>query len=143
MPALGPAPAGRLPTPGPALTAVSFALVVLLAVQLAVWGSFLTPLRVGGVLVPVAWAVAAVGNVGLGVVGGRLLGRVGAAVPVLLWLVIAFTLGGRRAEGDLIVTNSIGGVGFLLVGAVAGAVAVSLSRRGQRRSASPAPGSGR
>lgn len=104
-------------------TAAAYALVLLLSVLLALWGAFLVPLRVGGTLVPVSWVVALVGNVVLGSIGGRLLGKLGAVVPVLLWLAVAFTLGSRRAEGDLVVPGSTPGLVFLLAGAVGGAVA--------------------
>lgn len=101
----------------------AYGLVLLLSLLLAVWGSFLVPFRVGGTLVPVSWAVAVAGNLALGVAGARLVGRTGALVPGLLWLAVAFTLGSKRAEGDLIVPGSTVGLVFLLLGAVASAVA--------------------
>ena len=94
-----------------------------LTVLLAVWGAFLVPLRVGGTLVPLSWLLALGGNVGLGAAGGRLYGKAGAVVPVVLWLLVAFTLGTRRAEGDLVVPGSTAGLVFLLAGAVGGALA--------------------
>lgn len=112
--------------PSRAAVAAAYALVLVLTVQLAVWGSFLVPLRIGATLAPVAWAVALVGNVVLGMSGGRLLGRAGAGVPALLWLVVAFTFGSRRAEGDLIVPGTPAGLIFLLLGAFGGAVAYGL-----------------
>ena len=114
------APAGR------AGVAAAYALVLVLTVLLAVWGSFLVPLRIGGTAAPVSWAVALLGNVVLGVYGGRLLGRPGAGVTALLWLTVAFTLGSRRAEGDLVVPGTPAGLVFLLLGAVGGAVGYAL-----------------
>jgi len=111
---------------GPLATAGAFALVLLLTVLLAVWGAFLVPFRIGATLVPLCWVIALVGNVALGRAGGRLVGRTGAVLPALLWLLIAFMFGSRRAEGDLVVTGSVTGLVFLLAGAVGGAVSYSL-----------------
>ncbi|MEX2289976.1 MAG: hypothetical protein WD794_06575 [Mycobacteriales bacterium] len=121
------------PALGPAATAASYALVLVLTLLFALWGAFLVPLRVGGVPLPVSWLLAAVGNGAVGWAGGRLLGRPGAALPGLLWLAVALTLGSQRAEGDLIVPGTLPGVVFLLVGAVASAVAYGLA--GPRRAA--------
>lgn len=114
---------------GPAGTALSYALVVLLTVLLAVWGAFLVPFRVAGVLVPVCWVLAVAGNTALCLAGGRLGGRAGAAVPGLLWVVVAFTLGSPRAEGDLVVPGTPVGLVFLLLGVGASAVAVTMTGR--------------
>ena len=105
------------------LTYASYALVLLLALLLAVWGAFLVPLRIGTVPVPVSWVIAVVGNGLLGWVGGRLLGRVGAAGPGIVWLAVALTFGSQRAEGDLIVPGTVTGLVFLVAGAIASAVA--------------------
>lgn len=116
-----------LPDPlGPVATAGAFALVLLLTVLLAVWGAFLVPFRIGATLVPVCWVLALVGNVLLGRAGGRLIGRTGTVVPALVWLAIAFTLGSRRTEGDLVVTGNTVGLGFLLAGAIGGAASYAL-----------------
>jgi hypothetical protein len=116
--------AGRLST------YAAYGLVLVLTVLLAVWGAFLVPLRLGGQAVPVCWAIAVVGNYLLGICGGRLLGRLGAGIPGLLWMAIALTLGSKRGEGDLVVPGSLIGLGFLLAGAVASAVAYGLTSPG-------------
>ena len=118
--------------PAPAWTWGAYVLVLLLTVVLAVWGAFLVPLRFGTVPLPASWLVAAVGNGLLGWAGGRLLGRPGALVPGLLWLAIALTLGSKRAEGDLVVPGTVPGLVFLLVGALASAVAYGLAPRSPR-----------
>lgn len=104
----------------------AYALVLVLTVLLAVWGAFLVPFRVGGTLVPLCWLLALVGNVVLGRAGGRLLGKTGTIVVGLVWLVVAFTLGTKRSEGDLIVPGTTVGLVFLLAGAVASAVSYGL-----------------
>jgi len=124
-PPLGPPPVPATPAPplGPTGRGAAYGLVLVLTVLLAVWGAFLVPLRVDGTLVPVCWLLALGGNVALGTAGGRLYGKAGVVGPVLLWLVVAFTFGSRRAEGDLVVPGSTTGLVFLLAGAVGGAVA--------------------
>jgi hypothetical protein len=115
--------AGRLST------YLAYALVLVLTVLLAVWGAFLVPLRYGTVVLPASWVVAVAGNLLVGRYGGRLLGRPGALVPGLVWLAVAFTLGSRRGEGDLIVPGTVPGLVFLVAGAVASAVAYGASPR--------------
>ena len=101
-----------------------FALVVLLTVLLALWGAFLVPLRIGSVAVPVGVAVA-LSNYPLCRAGAAALGRrTGAAVPMAVWAVIAVLFSTARREGDLIITGSLRGLAFLLVGLLAAAVAV-------------------
>lgn len=120
------------PTPGE--VRVGFGLVLLLTVLLCVWAAFLVPLRVDTTRVPVSLLVAGVGNVLLGRAGGRLLGAPGVLVPGMLWLVLAYTLGSRRSEGDLVVPGDLIGTLFLAVGTLGFGVAYALTRR-----ATPAP----
>lgn len=102
-------------------TGASYALVLVLAVELAVWGAFLVPLRAFGVPLPAGPLVALVGNAGLGIAGTRVLGRrAGGLLPFLLWLVVALALGTRRAEGDVVVPGGAMGLAFLACGAVSG-----------------------
>ena len=121
--------------PGPGETTASYALVLVLALLLALWGAFLVPLKIGTVPVPVSVLVALVGNAALGWWGGRLHGRVGAAGPGLVWLAVAVALGTQRREGDLVVPASLMGLLFLLVGAVTSTVAVGVVRRRARPAA--------
>lgn len=107
----------------PAQRAWAYALLVLTTVLLALWGAFLVPFRIGGTLVPVCWAVALVGNLSVGRAGGRLAGSAGAAVPGAVWLVVVVPLSSQRSEGDLVVPGTTVGLVFLLVGALASAVA--------------------
>lgn len=114
---------------GPVATGAAYALVLVLAVLLALWGAFLVPLRYGTLLLPVSWVVAVVGNLALGWAGARLLGRRGALGPGLVWIALALTLGTRRGEGDLVIPGTTAGLVFLLVGAVASAVAYGAAPR--------------
>lgn len=108
--------------------AVRYALVLVLALELACWEAFLTGARPFGHPVPVAAGLAAVGNLALGGAGARVLGRpLGAALPGLLWLAVALALGTGTAAGDVIVPDNGRGVAFLLVGAAAAATAVALA----------------
>jgi hypothetical protein len=101
----------------------AYALVLLLTVLLALWGAFLVPFRVGGVLVPVSLVIAVVGNVLVGRAGARVAGSTGAVVPGLLWVAVTLVLSSRRAEGDVVVPGDAVGLAFLLTGALASAVA--------------------
>lgn len=107
----------------------TYALVLLLAVLCAVWGAFLVPLRVDGVAVPVAVLLSGTANVLLGLEGGRLYGRLGAAVPGVLWFAVVATFQSRRPEGDLVIVGSATGLALLLLGAVCAAVPVGIVRR--------------
>ncbi len=105
----------------------SLGLVLALTVLLALWGAFLVPFRVAGVLVPVSWVLAVVGNVALARAAGRLAGRTGALVVGLLWVVLVLVLSVRRAEGDVVVAGTWVGSGFLLVGAGTSAIAYGVA----------------
>lgn len=108
----------------PVVTPLSYALVLVLALELAVWGAFLVPMRAFGVPLPVGPAVAVVANVTLGLAGTRVLRRrLGGLLPELIWLVVAL-IGGTRSTGeDLVLPDSAMGLAYLAAGAVA-AVAV-------------------
>ena len=119
---------------GAVVRGLSYALVLLLTVQLAVWGAFLVPLRVGGVPVPLGLLLA-LATVPLCRAGGRVLGHRGGAVgPALVWLGTASALSSQRREGDLVVIGGALGLGFLLLGALGAAFSVGVWR--------PAPSAG-
>lgn len=103
---------------------LSYVLVLVLTVLLALWGAFLVPLRVADLPVPLGLLLA-LSTVPLCIAGGRVLpSRWGAAGPGLLWIAVAVLLSGRRREGDLVVTGSLLGLGFLLLGLLGTAVVV-------------------
>lgn len=128
--------------PSRAETGVGFALVLVLTVLLCLWAAFLVPLRIGTVRLPVSLLVAFLGNALLGRAGGRLLGPPGVLVPGLVWLGLAFLLGSRRSEGDLVVVGDVVGTLFLAVGVLGFAVAYAMTAA-RRTGASPAARSGR
>lgn len=73
------------------------------AVLFAVAAAFLTPLRVGAVLLPVSVALAVVANAGLiwfayEVTGTKFFGL----LPGLVWVTMTFVGADRTTEGDLI-----------------------------------------
>ena len=111
-----------------------YALVLVVALELAVGESFLVAARPFGVALPVSAVLAVVGNVALGLIGARVLGRpIGAALPGLLWLGVALVLGTKRAEGDVVVTSSWRGIAFLVAGAASAASVMVVASSGKNR----------
>ncbi len=132
------APPGDAPgEDDPAFRFLAYGLVLILTVQLAVWGAFLVPFRIGATIVPVCWLVAVVGNAAVGYAGGRIAGKLGAAFPGLLWLLVTFPLGMKRTEGDLVVTGTLTGSVFLVLGALASATAYGVVLARSLRTGSP------
>jgi hypothetical protein len=110
-------------------TAAAYALVLVLAAELAVWESFLVGARPFGTSLPVAALLAAVANVVLGRAGTRVLDRnAGAAVPGVIWLAIALTFGGNGPGGDRVVLQDGRGLAFLVLGSVSAAVVAGAQR---------------
>jgi hypothetical protein len=129
-PASGPPSA---PGPDPLLLRVCWGLLVLVAAAaLAVLESFLVPLRLGTVPLPLCVPLAMVGNVVLARLAGGLTGRpLLGVLPPVLWLAVVLAFSVPRAEGDLVVPGTLTGLVFLFAGAVAGAYgAASTATRG-------------
>ncbi|MGE5829996.1 MAG: hypothetical protein ACM30G_16790 [Micromonosporaceae bacterium] len=113
-----PAPTG---VPELALRAAGLVVAVWGAVLLALVGAFLTPLRFGGVLIPVSIPLAIAGNLVLTWFVGSTTGRRGLAlVPGLAWVGLSLVAAGRTTEGDLLVTNWVGPVAVLAGAATLG-----------------------
>jgi len=107
----------------------SYAVIVVLAVELAVWESFLVPARPLGLALPLSAVAALVGNLLLCRAGARVLGRpAGAVAPALCWLLIALGLSLNGPLGDLVVPGTLSGVLFLLAGVTGAAVGVGSNR---------------
>jgi hypothetical protein len=120
-----------------------FALVLLLALEAGVWESFLVAARPLGHPLPVAAALAVLTNLALGTLGAAVLGRpLGAALPGLVWLVVVFWLGLTGPGGDKVVIQSGRGLSFLLLGAMAAALATGVADARHKR-ATPDAGSRR
>jgi hypothetical protein len=133
------------------LGGIGLLFVALSAVLAAVVEVTLVPLYVGAVLVPVAVVVALATNVLLPVLAFRLVRRgLAAALPFVLWLVVAFTFGVvARPEGDVLLPGGSAALewtsyGVLLGGALAGTLTVVFLVPSRRRlSAGTDPGSPR
>jgi len=111
-----------------------FLVVLVLALELAVWESFLVAARPFGLALPLSAVLALVGNVAVGTAGARVLERpLGAAVPGLVWLGTALMLGSTGPGGDSVVTGSWRGIAFLVAGAAGAAGVVGLTGAGKNR----------
>ncbi len=136
-PATEPGPEGaKLPDPWwlkPAGTAVA----CLGALVLGLVGAFLTPFRIGSVLVPISLVIVAAGLAGLVWFTYVITSHLGLSLlPGVVWLVLSLVLAARTDEGDLVLINQNWVANaYLLVGSVTiGAVAyVLVLRRPTRR----------
>lgn len=103
-------------------------MLFLLGAILGVIGAFLVPFRVGRQLVPISVVLAVAGNLAVGIFGARGTGsRLGAVLPGVGWVLVAFTLGVKRPEGDVIVPGGGVGVAFTLGGTLAAAIAMGIA----------------
>jgi ABC-type antimicrobial peptide transport system permease subunit len=87
---------------------------------LSVLGAFLTPVRVGTILVPVAVILAVVGNAMLVRFVRQVTDRtLPALLPGAVWLTLSFVASARTTEGDLVLyqSNWVATV-YLLAGAI-------------------------
>jgi hypothetical protein len=111
-----PAPPPTLPEL--AVRAAGLVIAIWAAVLLALFGAILTPLRLGGALVPVSIPLAVAGNLALVWFVEVTTGRRGLAlVPGLAWVAVTLVAGGRTTEGDLLIVNWVGPVSLLAGGA--------------------------
>src|SRR5512135_581689 len=125
-------PAGDAPEPGLPLLTVSYTLVVMLALGVAVYASFLVPAgpRVGGVLLSYGIALAVVGNAAVALAGLGLTGtRLGALAPAPVWLVVTvLVLGGSGPGGDAVLRARARDYLLILLGALTPVVVAVLGR---------------
>jgi hypothetical protein len=122
---------------------VRYGLVLLLALEAAVWESFLVAARPFGHPLPLAAVVALAANVVLCLAGARVLGRpLGSALVGLVWLLVVFLLGLTGPGGDKVVLQTGRGVSFLLLGVLGAALATGIADARHKR-ASPDDGSRR
>ena len=90
------------------------------AVLLAAVGAFLTPYRIGSVLVPISVVLVVTGILGLTQFAHEVTGHTWLSlIPGLIWLLISFGWSARTNEGDLVLVeqNWVATV-YLLAGAV-------------------------
>jgi hypothetical protein len=130
-PALSPAWAKRLDI---GITVAGLVVVTLLATGLAIIEALYSPLRVGGVPLPVSLVMAVATNPLLGWFAFATTGRRFAAlVPAAAWCVIWILAAGRTTEGDLVITDD-NWVGLLTLfsGPVAFAIGIYISALRQR-----------
>jgi hypothetical protein len=86
----------------------------------ALLGAFLTPYRIGTVLVPLSLVVVVVGLAMVTRFAHTVTGHPGLSlIPGLAWLILSLVLSGRTTEGDLVLIqqNWVASV-YLLVGSV-------------------------
>ncbi len=102
---------------------LAYLLVLVLAIELAVWECFLVPAPPPGL----AAGLAVLGNITLGRVGGRLLPG-GGLGPGLCWLAVALTFSLTGPLGDVVVPGDNRGVLFLVAGTAAAAVGLGRKR---------------
>lgn len=112
------------------VSGAAYAALGLLGAVSGVVGSFVQNWTAGPVpvasIVLVALVFVMVRLAGLGM-GGRL----GATVPAVTWVIVAFVMSMRRAEGDLVIPGTVAGYVFIVGGmlaAVAGVMLVPASR---------------
>lgn len=101
---------------------VSYVVLAVLGMMTGVAGSLLQ-----GALFPGGLLLALVGGAAVFYGGTLLTGtRLGAVVPAAGWLVTVVLLSSARPEGDFLFTNGIGPYAYLLGGAMAGVMCVTL-----------------
>jgi hypothetical protein len=107
------------------VSGAAYAALGLLGATLGLVGSFAQGWTIGSV--PVAAIVLVLFNFAIARLAGWAMGgRAAAAVPVLLWALVALVLSIGRSEGDLIVAGTLPGYLFIVGGLAAGVLAVSL-----------------
>lgn len=115
----------------------TFLVLIAVGVELALFGGFLTPAapRVLGIPIPIGPLIGLVGNFVVGLWAVRATGgRAAIGALTIGWLVCVIPLGTTRPAGDLVITNDVKGLAFLLLGSLAWAAAavVAVLRRGDR-----------
>lgn len=126
--------AGQEPLP-PAPAFAAALLFVVVAVLAAVVEVLLVPVRIGTAVVPVTVALGIATTVGVPILGGRATGRtLGAALPLIAWIVTVIALSQARPEGDVLLVGTAPLVyvtyALLVLGAVAGiATVLAVDRR--------------
>jgi hypothetical protein len=112
---------------GPAeafVTGAAYAALGLLGGVFGVFGAFAQQWTAGDVpvtaivLVPAVFALVHLAGRGMG-------GKIGAAVPAVVWGVVVCVLSTQRSEGDLVIPGSLAGYVYIVGGMVAAGIAVA------------------
>lgn len=108
----------------------TLAVLVVIGVELALLGGFLTlsEPHLLGLPLPIGPAVGLLANGAFGLWTVRRVGRTAVAAPAFGWIVTVLFLSSTRPEGDLIITNDVKGLAFLLLGSLAWAGAAIAGR---------------
>lgn len=126
--ALEPAGGRRAGGEGPLdafVSGAAYAALGLLGGVFGVVGSFAQDWAVGSVpvaaivLVALVFALARLAGLGMG-------GRLGAAIPAVVWGVVVFVMSMRRTEGDLVVPGSTAGYVFIIGGMIAAVAGIMM-----------------
>lgn len=124
---------------GGLITAAAYVFLLVLGLVLGLFGSFLVPAAPAVFARRLSYAlpfVAVTNPVAVALARRLVPQRLGAAVPLLAWLFVVLVLGTSRPEGDIVVPGDFRGATFLVVGAVAGGLALS-SRSARPRQPRP------
>lgn len=109
-----------------AVTGAAYGTLLVLGALVGVYGAFYYSLSVWGV--PLGAIVAVVLNFVMCRAAGRMMRtRLSAVLPAVGWLVAVLLLSAKRSEGDLLITNTVGGYILLFGGSLAAAIAVTMS----------------
>ena len=108
------------PPPSLGLRVAGVAVGGLGAFLLAMTGAFLTPYRIGSVLIPLSLVLVVAGLAILTRFAHSVTDHVGLSlIPGAVWLIFSLILSSRTAEGDLVlVQQNWVATGYLLVGSV-------------------------
>jgi hypothetical protein len=113
------------PTVQAFVTGAAYGALVLAGLMLGVIESFSYSWYLGAIpLAAILWSLFNLAVLWLA--GWGMGGKLGAAVPALMWLAVVVTLAVQRPEGDLIVTGTTAGTIFLYGGVLAAGAALLL-----------------
>lgn len=117
-------PDGRAPVDA-VLSCAAYVVLGLLGAVFGAVGSFVQNWTAGKVpvaaivLVVLVFCMVRLAGLGMG-------GRLGAAIPAVMWALVAFVMSMRRAEGDLIVPGTTAGYVYIIGGMLAAVAGVML-----------------
>lgn len=116
-------------TPARAVTVCLYAAGLVVGMLLSLVTAFFVPTTVGPVSVGVVLAVLSIGPY-VHAFGRAMRSSLAAAVPGLAWFATTMYFATKRPEGDLVVTGSVAGLLFLLLGMVSATVGIGTVRAG-------------